>query len=112
MSWFRMHRVRQELEARLTAPDGKRWGKLERKWYADGGGSLKLRPRETGLPAGTNLMLHIGGVPVDGVEITSAGARIELEETPERSLPGAVEGDLVEVLSDGEVVASGRLTRD
>ncbi|MDH3667206.1 MAG: hypothetical protein OEN23_09795 [Paracoccaceae bacterium] len=112
MSWFRMRRVREELEARLTGPDGRARGKLERKWYADGGGSVKLRLRETGMPDGTAVILRIEGITALGAEIADGGLRIEREDAADQPLPDALEGDLVEVLSDGAVLASGRLTRD
>ncbi len=112
MSWFIMRRVRAELEARLTAPNGAARGKLERKWYADGGDSLKLRLRETGVPDGTAVVLHIEGITVLGAAIEHGGLKIEREGAADGPLPDAFEGGLVEVLSDGAVLASGRLTRD
>ncbi len=105
---FGIRRIRQGLEAKLRATDGPARGKIECKWYSDGGERLKLKLSATGLPDGADVALRIGGADLALATVSGGGVRLDREGP----LPALTAGNQVEVVHDATVIASGTLNPD
>lgn len=113
MRWLGFRRIDRELEARLTPPaSGQASGKVERKWYRDGGERLKLRARNLDVPDGTEVSVRIDGRPLMALRVERGRAKLDLEAASGGNIPVVRAGEALVVEWDGTVLLHGEFYED
>lgn len=103
MPFFR--KIEEELEARLSSPDGRPGnarGKSERKTYGDGEERLKVKARDLDLTDGTPVQVVIGSKVVDEAIISKGRLRLDFTDST-RPVREVSPGDPIELRADGVV---------
>ncbi|MDH3702492.1 MAG: hypothetical protein OEU46_14375 [Alphaproteobacteria bacterium] len=103
----------RELEAKLRSADGGAGrGKVERKWYADGGEKLTVRMRGLDLPDGTAVAVYFGDRAVAVLEIGKGAGHLRLESDDNIAVPAADDGEIARVLHNDVLLLSGKFQLD
>ena len=104
-----MRRIVEDYEAKLRPPAGRRSGKGKVEWerYGDGSEEFHARFRKLDLPDGASVEVRLDGVVVGYANISDGAGRLRFESTRSDEVPKAVEGQLAEVVRDGDVLLEG-----